>query len=133
MLYKTFNETLLNDIKAIYKQENWNAYLKDDQKLSNAFKNSLYVYGAFDDDQLVGFIRCVGDGEHVLIIQDLIVHKNYQKQGIGTTLFHHTLEKYKDVRTIAVFTDAYDLVDNHFYQKMGLKLIIENDMVAYMK
>ena len=81
-----FNE-YLEDIKRIYKSANWLAYLKDDEKLKRAFKNSIYLLGAFEQNKLIGFIRCLGDGEHIVIVQDLIVDPNYYRQGIGTDLF----------------------------------------------
>jgi len=61
--------------------------LQDDGKLMRAFDNSMYLLGAFEGDKLVGFVRCVGDGEHILVVQDLIVEPEHQKQGIGTHLF----------------------------------------------
>ena len=74
-----FNE-YFDDIKRIFKSVNWSAYLKDDEKLKRAFENSIYLLGAFDNSKLVGFIRCVGDGEHILLIQDLIVDSNYYRK-----------------------------------------------------
>ena len=120
-------------IKEIYAAENWNAYLKDDEKLKRAFRNSLYFLGGYKEDKLIGLIRCVGDGEHILIVQDLIVDPNYQKRGIGTELFQFILNKYKDVRMFLVVTDLYDEVDNHFYQKNGLVKIEAKEMVAYTR
>ena len=100
--YREFDEMLIQEVKSIYKKESWNAYLKDDEKLIRAFSNSLYILGAFDEDKLIGFIRCVGDGEHILMIQDLIVSPEYQQKGIGTYLFRTIMDKYKDVRNEVV-------------------------------
>jgi len=85
--YKEFNSELLERIKEIYTEQGWNSYLNNDEKLVHAFQNSLYVLGAFDGEKLVGFIRCVGDGEHIVLVQDLIVDKQYQRKGIGSALF----------------------------------------------
>lgn len=131
--YKEFNSELLNEVKEIYASENWSAYLKDDEKLKRAFDNSIYTLGAFDGDKLVGFVRCVGDGEHILLVQDLIVHPTYQKQKIGTTLFKTIWDKYIDVRMFQVNTDIEDEVDNHFYQSFGMKRLEEGCMVSYFR
>lgn len=131
--YKEFDTTLIERVKEIYALEGWTAYLDSDEKLMRAIDNSLYVLGAFDDDKLVGFIRCVGDGEHILLVQDLIVDKSYQKQGIGTTLFKTIWEKYKDVRMFQVNTDLEDEVDNHFYKSMGMKPLVEGHMISYFR
>lgn len=127
-----FNESF-DDIKRIFKSANWSAYLKDDEKLKRAFENSIYLLGAFDNSKLVGFIRCVGDGEHILLIQDLIVDSNYYRQGIGTKLFKTISEKYKDIRTFCLFTDIHDVRDNEFYKSVGMVKIEEKDMISYIR
>lgn len=127
-----FNE-YFDDIKRIFKSANWSAYLKDDEKLKRAFENSLYLLGAFDNSKLVGFIRCVGDGEHILLIQDLIVDSNYYRQGIGTKLFKAVSEKYKDVRTFCLFTDIHDIRDNEFYKSVKMVKIDKKDMLSYIR
>ncbi|MCR5374727.1 MAG: GNAT family N-acetyltransferase [Lachnospiraceae bacterium] len=58
------------------------AYLNNDDALKRAYENSLYCLGAYSGDELVGFIRCVGDGEHIVLVQDLIVVPEYQRQKI---------------------------------------------------
>ena len=105
-----FNE-YFEDIKRIFKSANWSAYLKDDETLTRAFENSLYLLDAFDNSKLIAFIRCVGDGEHILLIQDLIVDADYYRQGIGTKLFKYVSDKYKDIRTFCLFTDIHDVTN----------------------
>ena len=133
IVYKEFDNTLMERVKEIYALEGWTAYLNSDEKLMRAFDNSLYVLGAFNDDKLVGFVRCVGDGEHILLVQDLIVDKVYQKQGIGTVLFKTIWDRYKDVRMFQVNTDLEDEVDNHFYKSMGMKPLVEGHMISYFR
>lgn len=131
--YKEINSSLLESIKDIYEKESWKAYLNDDEKLIRAFDNSLYTIGAFDEDRLVGFIRCVGDGEHSLLVQDLIITPEYQKRGIGTYLFKTIMEKYSDVRSFIVITDIEDVVDNKFYKSFNFKKLKDRNMVCYIR
>ena len=131
--YKEFNVELLDEVKAIYASESWSAYLKDDEKLARAFANSLYTLGAFEGEKLIGFVRCVGDGEHILLVQDLIVHPEYQRRRIGSTLFRVVWDKYADVRMFQVNTDMEDKRDNHFYQSFGMKKLEEGGMVSYFR
>lgn len=56
MNYKEFSSERIQEIQKIYASEGWSAYLNDEEKLKRAFLQSLYLYGAFDDNQLVGFI-----------------------------------------------------------------------------
>ena len=107
--------------------------MRDDEKLIRAFDKSLYIMGAFDDTKLIGFIRCVGDGEHILVVQDLIVEPEYQKRGIGTYLFKTILQKYSQVRMFMVITDIEDIVDNKFYQTFSLKKLEDMNLVGYIR
>lgn len=131
--YKNFDISLIEDIKEIYNDSNWQSYLKNDEKLKNAFNNSLYLLGAFDDNKLIGFVRCVGDGEHILLVQDLIVKSNYQQKGIGTKLFKTVWDKYINVRMFQVVTDIDDKIDNHFYQSFNMKKLSEGHMISYFR
>ena len=133
ILCKEFDSSLIERVKEIFALEGWRAYLNSDEKLIRAFENSLYLLGAFDGEKLVGFVRCVGDGQHILLVQDLIVDKSYQKQRIGTTLFKMVWDKYKDVRMFQVNTDLEDEVDNHFYKSMGMKPLEEGHMISYFR
>ena len=38
-------------------------------------------------------VRVVGDGASVILIQDLLVHPEYQRKGIGDQLMRAVLEK----------------------------------------
>lgn len=131
--YKELDSTLIESVKDIYRKNSWTAYLKDDEKLIRAYDNSLYILGAFDDDKLIGFVRCVGDGEHVLLVQDLIIDPSYQKRGIGSYLFKTIMQKYSAVRMFLVVTDIEDEVDNKFYQSFGLKKLADKQMVSYVR
>lgn len=130
---ENIKEVDFDRIKEIYASENWLAYLKDDEKLKRAFSNSYLFVGAYIKEKLVGFVRCVGDGEHIIVVQDLIVDAKYQQKGIGTALFQHVLDRFASVRMFSVVTDLYDEVDNRFYQKNGLIKIVERDMIAYVR
>lgn len=132
-LREFYYDDYFDDIKRIYKSANWLAYLKDDEKLKIAFKNSLYLLGAFEKNRLIGFIRCVGDGEHILLIQDLIVDSDYYRQGIGTKLFKVVSKKYENVRSFCLFTDIHDIRDNEFYKSLGMVKIEEREIISYIR
>jgi len=131
--YRKFGSERLEEIKEIYREQGWSAYLKDDEKLKRAYDNSLYVYGVFEEDRLIGFTRCVGDGEHIVLIEDLIIKAAYQRQGLGTALLNQVFEKYADVRMISLYTDSVDVKANRFYRKMGMQLAEEKSMVSYVR
>lgn len=130
---RVFGVERLKEVKGLYEEAGWRAYLTDDEKLERAIQNSLCLLGAFEENQLIGFIRCVGDGEHVVLIQDVIVKESHRRQRLGSRLVGQALEKYAHVRMISLYTDAEDEADNRFYQSLGFKNIGENHIVSYMK
>lgn len=131
--YKEFGSSRLEEIKEIYREQGWTAYLNDDEKLKRAYDNSLYVYGIFDEEKLIGFIRCVGDGEHIVVVEDLVLKTEYQRQGLGTKLLQHVFDKYVDVRMLSLYTDKVDVKSNSFYKKMGMRLVEEMGAVSYIR
>lgn len=134
IIFKEFSyDDFHENVKQIYEKEEWNAYLGNDLKLKRAFDNSLYKLGAFDGNRLIGFIRCVGDGENIVLIQDLIVDNEYRKQGIGSELFRRIYKKYEDVRMFVLITDIADEAANHFYQSFNMKKLEKGGMISYFR
>lgn len=131
--YREFGIEEIEQVKQIYKSESWMAYLRDDEALKRAFINSIFCLGAYSDEKLIGFVRCVGDGEHIVMVQDLIVVPEYQRQKIGSSLFKMVSEKYSKVRMFQVITDINDERDNMFYKSFGMKPIVEGDMISYFR
>ena len=92
--YKPFGSERIEEIYKIYEENEWSSYLGDKEKLVRAFNNSLYILGAFDKDHLIGFVRCVGDDEYIVYVQDLVVLSAYHRKGIGRKLMETVSERY---------------------------------------
>ena len=120
MEYRRFGSELIEEAYRIYKANGWKTYLGDIEKLKNAFDHSLFIMGGFEDEKLIGFIRCVGDQEYIIYVQDLIVEPSYQRCGIGRKLMEKLSESFPAVRRIALITDEADEVSNAFYQAIGM-------------
>ena len=125
------NESYLSQINALYEESGWSSYLGNDEKLKNAIKNSLLTLAYLDGEALIAFVRCVGDAEHVVLVQDLIVKKDYRRKGLAKKLMKEVFKKYKGVRWIQVNTDVEDEVANAFYKAIGMKDISEAGVVSY--
>ena len=65
-------------------------------------------------------MRCIGDSEYILYVQDLIVKPSYYRQGIGKALMARVAEKYSSVRQFVLITDEDDEASNAFYRAIGL-------------
>ena len=118
--YREIDSRWIDEIYGIYEENGWESYLGDREKLSQAYDQSLYIFGAFDEDKLVGFVRCVGDGAYIVYVQDLIIYPAYQRRGIGRKLMEQILKKYASVHQFVLITDRNDEASNAFYQAIGL-------------
>ena len=109
----------LDDIINLYDNAGWTNYTNNINNLIQGLNNSLETIGAYDQNKLVGLIRIVGDKHTIIYIQDILVLKTYQNQGIGTNLLEMILSKYKLVRQIILLTDNKENLVN-FYQKSNM-------------
>lgn len=130
--YRRLNMSDMGSVKRLYEEAGWTAYLNDDTKLNRAWEKSLFTLGAFDGYDLIGFIRCLGDGEHTVLIQDLLVAENHRRKGIGGKLMRSVFEEYPDVRQIFVVTDA-GTPAVRFYRALGLCEFEKGGLLAFYK
>ncbi len=64
-----------------------------------ALANSLFTVTAYIDKKIVGMGRLVGDGAVICYIQDLVVHPDYQKLGVGEVIMKRLISYVEDIRT----------------------------------
>ncbi|MGB1248028.1 MAG: GNAT family N-acetyltransferase [Chitinophagales bacterium] len=116
----------------LYTDAGWIAYTKDEEKLMRAIENSRDVFTAWEDENLVGLIRIVGDGETIIYIQDILVLQVYKRKGISTFLLKNVLDKYSDVRQIVLLTDDTEETRG-FYEAINFASCDKGGLVAFMK
>ena len=105
MEIKEYKEYQEDEIQALYAAVGWTAYTEDLPALEHGFQNSLLVLAAYEDGELIGLIRAVGDGATVVFVQDLLVAPQKQRQGVGTALLKAVLDRYSNVRQLLLTTD----------------------------
>ncbi|MFR4615771.1 MAG: GNAT family N-acetyltransferase [Streptococcus salivarius] len=71
----------------------------------------------YDKEELVAYIRLVGDGHSVIFVQDLLVRPDHQRQGIGTKLLEEALGTFPmSIKSSLQLIVAKNLA---FYQSLG--------------
>ena len=119
-------------VLALYHSVGWTNYTLRPEMLQNAFQHSLWTLGAYKGGRLVGLVRCVGDGYSVVLVQDLLVEPECQRQGIGTRLMQAVMEKYKDVYQLELFTDDSPQIIA-FYRSLGLKEVSRFGCLGFVR
>ena len=118
MEIKEYKEYQEDEIQTLYAAVGWTAYTEDLPALERGFQNSLLVLAAYEDGELIGLIRAVGDGATVVFVQDLLVAPQKQRQGVGTALLKAVLDRYSNVRQLLLTTDNTPKTIA-FYESLG--------------
>ena len=95
---------------------------KSKENAETAIENSLFITSIYDDDKLIAMARVVGDGAISLVVTDVMVDSNYQKNGLGRVLMNEVSnyldENYdEDSYIILLANTPYD----KFYEKFNFK------------
>ena len=86
----------------------------------------------YDGDRLVGFVDTVSNGVTDAYIQDLIVHPEYQGQGIGTELMNRAIAMLKEKR-IFMISVLYEEKLRGFYKRFGFFEMLCGQMQTFEK
>ena len=127
--YRTYNEA---EILPLYECVGWTAYTDNPKVLQKGFESSMLTLAAYEDDQLLGIIRAVGDGHTIVFVQDILVFPEYQRKGIGSALLQAILDRYSHVRQIELATDNTTKTIA-FYKSMGFREMSEIGCCGFMK
>ena len=94
----------------------WNRMERDlaDPRLRNAFHLC-----AWDGERLIGYAAVVSNGVTDAYIQDVMVHPDCQKQGVGTQLMERVLARLKAEGLYMVSVIYGDEALRPFYEKFG--------------
>ena len=103
----------------------WNRLKFDlaDERLHNAFHLCC-----FDGDRLVGYAAVVSNGVTDAYIQDLMVHPDYQQQGIGRQLLQRTLERLRNEGIYMVSVIYGDAELQKYYEEFGFTTMLCGQM-----
>jgi len=127
--YDVYND---NEILSLYESVGWTAYTENPDVLKKGFRNSLLTLGAYEDEKLLGLIRCVGDGATIVFVQDILVFPEHQRKGIGSALLQAVSDRYSHVRQIVLATDNTPETIA-FYKSMGFREMSEIGCCGFLK
>lgn len=85
---KEFNE--------LYDAVGWGSY--EDSISTKALQNTFYSVSIYDNDNIIGYGRIIGDSVVFLYIHDIMVKPEYQNKGIGKIIMNKLLEKINEVK-----------------------------------
>lgn len=114
----SLGDTLGDDeVIALYKANAWSSAEKPRQLLA-ALRNSHTLVTARVNGRLVGLGNAISDGHLVVYFPHMLVHPEFQHQGIGRAMMSALLERYADFHQKMLTADG-DAVE--FYKSMGFE------------
>ena len=116
----------IDDVLHLYQAVGWTNYTNQLQMLEQSLVHSLAIYVARDGEEIVGFVRLIGDGFSSVFVQDLIVLPSYQRQGIGSALMKKVLGDFKDAYQVQLATDQTEKTLG-FYRSLGFETLSTYD------
>lgn len=105
------------EVVALYKANAWSSAGKP-QKLLAALRNSDALVTARVDGRLVGLGNAISDGHLVVYFPHLLVHPEFQRQGVGRAMMRVLMQKYVGFHQQMLTADG-DAVA--FYKSLGFE------------
>jgi N-acetylglutamate synthase-like GNAT family acetyltransferase len=106
-------------VSDIYRSVNW-GHRGGRENIINSFLNVKFKCFAYDNNVLVGFGKMMSDGVMYGAIYDVVVHKDYQKHGIGKLITNWLLESGSNLPWVTLFAAPGK---EAFYNKLGFKMM----------
>ena len=113
----------IKDVKEynkMYEGVGWGA--RDEELVRTALDKTVYSISAYDNGEIVGYGRLVGDETCFLYVQDIMVLPEYQNKKIGSNVMYKLLEqvdKYKKKSPELRVYVGPDYNKEEFYRKFG--------------
>lgn len=96
-----------------------------------ALNNSIYSICAYENENIIGYGRIIGDKTIFLYIQDIMVVPEYQNKKVGTNIMKKILEKINELKKINPNIRTYlgaSKEKEKFYKKFGFITRREADL-----
>ena len=104
------------DIADLRQAVGWNRMQRD---LSDPRLTTTLQLFAFDENHLIGYAQVVSNHVTDAYIQDVMVHPDYQRQGIGTQLMEKLLSRLEEDGIYMVSVIYGEEVLRPFYERFG--------------
>ena len=104
------------DIADLRQAVGWNRMERD---LSDPRLTTTLQLCAFDENHLIGYAQLISNQVTDAYIQDVMVHPDYQRQGIGTQLMEKLLSRLEEDGIYMVSVIYGEETLRHFYERFG--------------
>lgn len=125
-IHTDFNNADLDEMKEVYASVGWMKHTNE--IIQQVFETSNVIAIVKVDGRIVGFGRGMTDGIFNAAIYDVVVHKDFQGQGIAKKIMEFLLEKLSNVSCVHLISTTGN---EGFYRKHGFKQL-KTGMARYL-
>ncbi|MFC7391993.1 GNAT family N-acetyltransferase [Scopulibacillus cellulosilyticus] len=125
-IHGDFSHANLNEMKEVYHSVGWTKHTNE--IIKQIFEASNVIALVTLDGRIIGFGRAISDGVFNAAIYDVVVHRDFQKQGIARKIMTFLLYELSDVSCVHLISTTGN---ENFYRKLGLKKI-KTGMARYL-
>jgi len=105
------------DLQELFRSVNWSEIADHPDKAVIAMANSGMVVSAWDDARLVGLVNALDDGVFTAFVDNLLVHPEYQGNGIGGHLLQLITDHYRDRLSVCLVSPQSN---SGFYERFDI-------------
>ncbi|MDL2277137.1 GNAT family N-acetyltransferase [Parabacteroides sp. OttesenSCG-928-G07] len=116
-LYQNTILTINRKDYTVEEVEDWASCVDDTSHLVESFEEQHYVVAEDESGVIVGFASVNDTG----YIHTLFVHKDYQHQGIATSLYKF-IETYAKAKGVEMLTSEVSITAKPFFEKQGFQV-----------
>ena len=98
------------------------------QDIRNDFNTCIILKYIISDGQIIGSIRCSIYDDNTCHIGKLIVHPDYQRQGIGKVLMSEIEKYFPSCSKFALFTGEETPNTLYLYTKIGYHIVYKKEI-----
>jgi ribosomal protein S18 acetylase RimI-like enzyme len=115
---KTHRERTIppRSVRELYEHVSWSRPANEEE-LREVLEAGPAV-GAWDGERLVGFVRALSDGHLAAYIEDVMVHQDYRRGGVGDRLMSRLLGEIKQSANVSLSCERPVV---RFYERHGFR------------
>jgi ribosomal protein S18 acetylase RimI-like enzyme len=125
-IHSDFSKANLDEMRGIYNSVGWTRHTND--IIKQIYEASNVIAIATINGQTVGLGRAISDGVFNAAIYDVVVHLEFQKQGIAKKIINNLLENLSHVSCVHLISTTGN---EDFYRKLGFKKV-RTGMARYL-
>jgi GNAT superfamily N-acetyltransferase len=104
------------NVRELYEHVGWSR-AANEEELREVLEAGPAV-GAWDGQRLVGFVRALSDGHLAAYVEDVMVHQDYRRGGVGDRIMSRLLGEIKRSANVSLFCERPVA---RFYERNGFR------------